>query len=177
VRKSFERSGYLNRLQLVILLPLLFSGQVDCGWLEAMSPAHGAPPLMLKDLQGIPYQSSELKGKTMLINFWATWCPPCIEEMPSLIRLNEEMGRNGLVVLAVNVEEHKRRVSKIAARLKLTFPVLLDSKRVVADAWDVRVFPSSFLVDAQGRLRYRAIGPVAWDSEEVSSIVRQLLQE
>ncbi len=87
------------------------------------------------------------------------------------------MNQSDFVILAINVEESERRVSKMAARLKLNFPVLLDPSRVAANAWEVKVFPSSFLVDGQGRLRYKAIGPVEWDSEEAASIVHQVLHK
>ncbi|PVV25809.1 MAG: hypothetical protein B6D79_08290, partial [gamma proteobacterium symbiont of Ctena orbiculata] len=94
-----------------------------------METVHVAPALNLEDLDGVSYRISDLKGKTVLVNFWTTWCPPCIEEMPSLIRLAAEMSQEEFVILAVNVEENKRRVSNIATRLNVTFPVLLDPKR------------------------------------------------
>lgn len=160
----------------MILLPLLFSPPLHSGWLEAVPSDEAAPQWVLKDLKGKEYGSHDLRGKTVLINFWASWCPPCIEEMPSLVRLHKRMDRQGLVVLAINVEEHLRHVGNIARRMNLTFPVLLDSNRRVADAWQVRVYPSSFLIDSQGRLRYRAVGPVAWDSDEVISVVGKVIQ-
>jgi thiol-disulfide isomerase/thioredoxin len=174
---GLKRSDYLNIIQALILLSFSVPDPAIGGWLEAMKQDHPAPTLNLKDITGTQYDLNDLKGKTVLVNFWATWCPPCIEEMPSLIRLYEEVNQSGFIILAVNVEEDKLRVSKIAARLKLTFPVLLDSNRQAGDAWKVKVFPSSFLVDARGRLRYRAIGPVAWDSDEITSIIHHVLQE
>ncbi|MEW8505416.1 MAG: TlpA disulfide reductase family protein [Candidatus Thiodiazotropha sp.] len=153
------------------------SSTVGAGWLEAVDPAVPAPSLMLRDLAGDSYNLSDFKGKTVLVNFWTTWCPPCIEEMPSLISLNRDMEESEFVILAVNVEENRRRVGNIARRLKLTFPVLLDQRRDAGNAWDVKVFPSSFLVDAKGWLRYRAIGPVVWDSDEVGSTILRLTNE
>ncbi|MEW8028225.1 MAG: TlpA disulfide reductase family protein [Candidatus Thiodiazotropha sp.] len=174
----FKRSYFINLIQVLILFSFSAGGRLTHGgWLEAVSPPHPTPTLTLKDLKDIRYQLSDLKGKTVLINFWTTWCPPCIEEMPSLIRLSEEMDRSDFVILAINVEESKRRVGKMAARLKLTFPVLLDPNRVAANAWKVKVFPSSFLVDGQGRMRYKAIGPVEWDSDEAASIVHQVMHK
>ncbi|MEW7972320.1 MAG: TlpA disulfide reductase family protein [Candidatus Thiodiazotropha endolucinida] len=173
----FKRSYVINLIQVLILFLFSAGGLAHGGWLEVVLPDHPAPSLFLQDLKGNQVKISDLKGKTVLINFWTTWCPPCIEEMPSLIRLKEAMNQSEFVILAINVEESKRRVSKMAARLKLTFPVLLDPNRVAANAWKVKVFPSSFLVDGQGRLRYKAIGPVEWDSDEATSIVHQVMQQ
>ncbi|MES9947478.1 MAG: TlpA disulfide reductase family protein [Candidatus Thiodiazotropha sp.] len=173
----FKRSYFINPIQVLILFLISSGGLVHGGWLEVISPNRPAPSLVLKDINGKLVKISDLKGKTVLLNFWTTWCPPCIEEMPSLIRLKEAMNQSDFVILAINVEESERRVSKIAARLKLNFPVLLDPSRVAANAWEVKVFPSSFLVDGQGRLRYKAIGPVEWDSEEAASIVHQVLHK
>ncbi|MES9990964.1 MAG: TlpA disulfide reductase family protein [Candidatus Thiodiazotropha sp.] len=162
---------------ILIIVVASASSSVSAGWLEKVTPTHPAPELNLKDLAGVSYDLNQFKGKTVLINFWTTWCPPCIEEMPSLISLRRAMEQSDFVILAVNVEEAKRRVDNIARRLKLNFPVLLDVNREAANAWDVKVFPSSFLVDAKGRLGYRAIGPVAWDSDEISSVILGLTKE
>ncbi|MES9975620.1 TlpA family protein disulfide reductase [Candidatus Thiodiazotropha sp. LNASS1] len=172
-----KRSYLINLIQALILFSFSVSGLTHGGWLEVVLPNHPAPSLVLQDLKGNQVKISDLKGKTVLLNFWTTWCPPCIEEMPSLIRLKEAMNQSDFVILAINVEESERRVSKMAARLKLTFPVLLDPSRVAANAWEVKVFPSSFLVDGQGRLRYKAIGPIEWDSDEATSIVHQVMQK
>ena len=169
--------AYTRRLQILILITLLVSGTVHGGWLEAVEQIRPAPPLKLVDIEDTVHDLSELKGRVVLVNFWTTWCPPCIEEMPSLVRLKEQIQPFDLVILTVNVQEKKGRVSTIASRLKLPFPVLLDSEREVGDAWEVKVFPSTFLVDAKGRLRYRAIGPVEWDSDDVTSTIRRLLKE
>ncbi|MES9827572.1 MAG: TlpA disulfide reductase family protein [Candidatus Thiodiazotropha sp.] len=173
----FKRSYFIDLIQVLILFLISSGGLARGGWLEVVLPDHPAPPLVLQDIKGNQVKISDLKGKTVLLNFWTTWCPPCIEEMPSLIRLKEAMNQSDFVILAINVEESERRVSKMAARLKLNFPVLLDPSRVAANAWEVKVFPSSFLVDGQGRLRYKAIGPVEWDSEEAASIVHQVMQK
>ncbi|MES9971579.1 MAG: TlpA disulfide reductase family protein [Candidatus Thiodiazotropha sp.] len=175
--KRFKRSDFLNLLKVLILSVISVAGPVKSGGLETMEEIHSAPELKLKDLNGANYRLRDLKGKVVLVNFWTSWCPPCIEEMPSLIRLDEAMSQADFVILAVNVEEEKRRVSNIARRLKLSFPVLLDPTKIVGNAWKVKVFPSSFLVDVQGRLRYQAIGPVDWDNDEITGIVNQLIQE
>ncbi len=171
VSRTFRRSTFSVLCWIFTALVTPASG----GWLEAVEPSRPAPGLNLKDLHGIDNDLSQLKGKTVLVNFWTTWCPPCIEEMPSLIRLQREMGQSDFVVLAVNVQEKRQQVESIARRLKLTFPVLLDPDRSAGNTWAVKVFPSSFIVDAAGELRYRAIGPVEWDSAEASSILLEVI--
>jgi thiol-disulfide isomerase/thioredoxin len=172
-----KRADLIHIAQALILASILYSGLVRGTWLEEVAPTYSAPALTLKDLQERDYGINDLKGKTVLVNFWTTWCPPCIEEMPSLVRLDAVMKREDFLILAVNVEESKHRVKAISRRLKLPFPVLLDSNRAVGNEWKVRAFPSSFLVDAQGRVRYKSIGPIQWDSDEVISIIRQLIAE
>jgi thiol-disulfide isomerase/thioredoxin len=159
------------------LMALLSSAVASAGWLEAVTSIAPAPALSLEDIEGEVHDLSELKGKVVLVNFWTTWCPPCLEEMPSLVRLNKEMEAFEFVILTVNVQEDKRRVSNVASRLKLPFDVLLDTGREAGNAWKVKVFPSSFLVDPKGRLRYRAIGPVEWDGDDIASIIHQLFSE
>lgn len=175
---NHNNSGVCLRCLLVLLLiGLSISATASGGWLEEVASVRPAPSLNLVDMKGVKHDLTDSEGKVVLLNFWTSWCPPCIEEMPSLSRLNKEMEELDFVILAVNVQENERRVRNIASRLKLPFPVLLDPRREAGNAWEVRVFPSSFLVDAKGRLRYRAIGPVEWDSEDVTSIVHRLLKE
>ncbi|MCG7897888.1 MAG: TlpA family protein disulfide reductase [Candidatus Thiodiazotropha lotti] len=158
-------------------LLLLFCHMGNAGWLEAVNPPTLTAKIELNDLNKVQHNLSEAKGKVVLINFWASWCPPCIEEMPSLIRLVEHMKTDDLQVLAVNVNENRNRVARIASKLGFNFPVLLDATKSVTKDWRITVYPSSFLIDKQGFLRFKAIGPVEWDSEESIAQVKQLLSE
>jgi peroxiredoxin len=172
--KSGAHPGCMGML---ILIALTISTAAKGGWLEAVAPIRPAPSLILEDIEGANHDLRDLEGKVVLVSFWTTWCPPCLEEMPSLIRLNEAMDQLDFVILTVNVQEDERRVRNFASRLKLPFAVLLDTKREAGNAWGIKVFPSSFVVDAKGRLRYRAIGPVEWDGDDVTSTILQLLKE
>lgn len=156
---------------------VLFCSTGNAGWLEAVEPPVFPANIELTDLNRVEHVLYESKGKVVLVNFWATWCPPCIEEMPSLVRLVDGMASDDLLVLAVNVNENRKRVAAIASKMGFNFPVLLDNSNSVAKAWDVKVYPSSFLIDKQGLLRFKAIGPVVWDSDESASQVTNLLAE
>ncbi|MCG7981464.1 MAG: TlpA family protein disulfide reductase [Candidatus Thiodiazotropha lotti] len=158
-------------------LLFLFCQMGNAGWLEAVKLPTLPAKIELNDLNEVQHKLSEAKGKVVLINFWASWCPPCIEEMPSLIRLVEQLKTDDLQVLAVNVNENRNRVARIASKLGFNFPVLLDATKSVAKDWRIKVYPSSFLIDKQGFLRFKAIGPVEWDSEESITQVHQLLSE
>lgn len=167
----------VNFYLMLVLLTAIVCKPVSGGWLEAVEPVGAAPSLELVDTEGATHSLSALTGRVVLVSFWTTWCPPCIEEMPSLVRLHNDLSQSGLTILAVNVQESKRKVVQIASRLNLNFPVLLDPKRVAGNAWGVSVFPSSFLVDTHGLIRYKAIGPVQWDSEEAKSVIREMLNQ
>ena len=159
------------------ILPILFCQIGYAGWLEAVNPPLLPANVELNDLNNTRHALFESKGKVVLVNFWASWCPPCLEEMPSLIRLVESMALEDLLVLAVNVNEKRNRVARIASKLGFNFPVLLDHSKSVAKDWNIKVYPSSYLIDKQGFVRFRAIGPVEWDSEESVTQVKRLLAE
>jgi len=132
------------------------------------------PPLALIDLAGRRHTLADHRGKVVLVNFWATWCEPCRDEMPSLARLRASLGGR-LVVLAVNYGESKPRVADFLARLGVDLPVLLDPNREAPRAWRVRVLPTSFVVGPDGRVRYTVVGEVDWTSPEALRAVRGLL--
>jgi thiol-disulfide isomerase/thioredoxin len=113
----------------------------------------------------------------VLINFWATWCPPCLEEMPSIQRLAERMRGRPFAVAAVNVAEAERRVAHSVRQMGLEFPVLLDADGAVFKAWGGKGLPTSVLIDRSGALRYVGLGPLEWDGLEAVTAVEDLLDE
>lgn len=134
------------------------------------------PALALRDLKGQPHGLADLRGKVVLVNFWATWCEPCRDEMPSMQRLEASLAGQPFAVLAVNFGESPQRVREFTDRLGLGFRVLLDPDREASRAWRVRVLPSSFLVDADGRVRHAVVGEMDWASREAERMVRALLR-
>jgi thiol-disulfide isomerase/thioredoxin len=132
-----------------------------------------APALKLADLDGKLHELVSFKGKLIVVNFWATWCPPCRREMPSLERLRQQLGDSGLEVIAVDVGEDVETVFAFTGQLDPapTFPMLLDKNSAVAQQWKVRGLPTTFVVDTDGRVIYRAVGGREFDHE---TVVKQL---
>ena len=133
------------------------------------------PPLALKDLGGRERSLAEYRGKVVLLNFWATWCEPCRDEMPSMRRLREAVGRHVFDVVAVNYGESPSRVRDFLAKEHLDLTVLLDPDQSVAKAWRVRILPSSFLVGPDGRVRFSVLGELEWSESDALTVVRSLL--
>jgi peroxiredoxin len=123
---------------------------------------------------GRPFRLSEHRGKTVIVNFWATWCPPCREEMPALERLYRQHKDRGLVLVAVSIDADPKLVPPYVKESKLTFPVALDPKAEVANKYGVRALPSSFVVDRQGTMAALALGPRVWDNDASHSLVEAL---
>jgi thiol-disulfide isomerase/thioredoxin len=134
-----------------------------------------APPLLLTNLQGQPRSLADYPGRVVLVNFWASWCGPCITEIPSLRDLYETMAGEPFEVLAVNVKEGRFKVHKFSRMMALPFPVLMDPEGEAFASWEAQVLPTSFLVDADGRVRQKIQGPLDWTSEEVVQTIRALL--
>ena len=132
-----------------------------------------------KDLDGKTRSLSDYRGKVVLVNFWATWCPPCRREMPSLERLNQKLQGEPFIILAVDQWESYDLVFAFTGQLdpQPTFPILFDSKSQASKQWDVKGLPASFIVDKQGRVVYRAMGGREFDHPEIEQLIRKLLKE
>ena len=133
------------------------------------------PALALKDLDGRTRTLADYRGRVILMNFWATWCEPCRDEMSSMRQLRERLAGEPFDVIAVNYGESGTRVSEFLARERLDFTVLLDPNREAARAWRVRLLPGSFLVGVDGHVRFSVIGEIDWMGEEAVRSVRSLL--
>lgn len=136
---------------------------------------HPAPDFTLRDLSGAPVELAELRGQVVLINVWATWCPPCRAEMPAIQAVYEQQRDRGFTVLAVNVREDGPTVGAYMERSGLTFPALLDGDGAVSGAYRASVYPSSFFVDRDGVIRAVYRGPMA--RSVIAGTVEQLLAE
>jgi peroxiredoxin len=135
------------------------------------------PALALPGLDGRAHDLAALRGKVVLVNFWASWCPPCVHEMPSMQQLWSDWGGRGFEVLAVNLGEKEAAMRDFVARHKLGFPILLDPARAAAKAWRIYAYPTSFLIDRQGRVRLAVAGGVDWNEPGVRASIRALLDE
>ena len=158
---------------------LLFSVMLVVGVLGLLGMA-GRPPLVggpapeitLKDLQGQEMRLSDLRGKIVLLNFWATWCRPCKEEMPAMQASYDKLRGQGLVVLAVNELEDTEKFIEHVRKHGHTFPVVMDHDNVVANRYGVVGLPASFLVDRQGIVREQIMGSLLTE-ERIAELVRQ----
>jgi len=133
------------------------------------------PPLRLADTAGRLHDLSDYRGKVVLVNFWATWCAPCRQEMPSIERLRQAMRGKPFAVLAVNLAEPELRVRGFLQSVPLGFPILLDAEMAAAKAWRVRQLPASFVVGPDGRIRYSYLGELDWSRDAVRRIIGELL--
>jgi len=125
------------------------------------------PPLQLSDIDGRTQDLAQLRGRVVLVNFWASWCPPCVHEMPSMQRLKEKLAGRPFTILAVNMAETDKDVRAFLSKMKVDFAVPMDRDGTVLKSWKVFVFPTSFVLDAQGNIRLGVFGEVEWDSPEV----------
>lgn len=127
------------------------------------------------DLQGRAWRLADLRGKVVLINFWASWCEPCRAELPSLQALAQRHGPEKLVVLSVNFKESALTAQRFAQRNELTLPVLLDSQGVMARQWGVSVFPSTVLIDTRGQVQGVLRGELDWLGAAATKWIGQML--
>lgn len=135
-----------------------------------------APEFSLPGLRGTTVELKGLRGRVVLLNVWATWCPACRDEMPSLERLHREFDARGVSVLAASLREDTEEVQKFVDELRLTMPVILDRDGRVGELYGVQWLPTTFLIGPDGRLIARAIGPRDWAGAEARAVIRTLLQ-
>ena len=118
---------------------------------------------------------SELRGKVVFLNFWATWCPPCRDEMPSMESLYRRYKDEGLEIVAVNLRESREQVHAFMVDYGLSFPAVLDAGRVGA-AYGVQAIPSSFIINREGQIVARLVGSIDWDTPEIRAVFESLLR-
>jgi len=137
-----------------------------------------APDFELPDNNGNTDSLARYRGKVVLLNFWATWCPPCREEMPSLQSLYHVLADQGLVVLAIAADRgNKKGIMEFAGKLAIDFPVLLDPDGDVRNTYEVSGLPMSYLIGRDGKISARIIGSLNWSDPEVESFIREHLTE
>jgi peroxiredoxin len=136
-----------------------------------------APDFELPRLSdGTDVSLADLRGQVVLVNFWATWCKPCEDEMPAMERLYRDLRDEGFELLAISVDSDREEVSQFQERLGLSFPILLDSEHRVSRAYQTFRFPESLLIDRNGLVVERFVGGKEWDDSAYVERVRRLLQ-
>lgn len=138
------------------------------------SRARAAEDFTLPALDGGTFRLSEQRGKVVLVNFWATWCPPCLEEMPAMERLWRKHKDAGFVLVAVSVDADPQKVVPFATEHRLTFPIVFDKSMAVAERYGVRALPSSFILGRDGQLAGLALGPRHWDNKASHRLIEAM---
>ncbi len=147
--------------------------------LTALPEPVAAPDFTLENMDEDKFSLKDYRGKVVLLNFWATWCPPCRREMPSMERLHQNLKGKDFIVLAINQMEDGDHVFAYTGQLEVdpTFTILFDKDSTVSRAYHVQGLPTTYLIDKQGRIRFRAIGGREFDHPEVEKQIRMLMQE
>ena len=145
---------------------------------EELKPWTGGatPPLELTDLRGKKHSLADYRGKVVLVNFWATWCEPCREEMPSMERLRISLAERPFAVLAVNLAEPESRITKFLDTVPVGFPILLDRDTKTTRAWQAKVLPATYIVGPDGAIRYRHVGELDWSKPQVRKLILGLMK-
>jgi thiol-disulfide isomerase/thioredoxin len=132
-------------------------------------------PLKLKTLDDKVVDINDYKNQVLLINFWASWCNPCITEIPSLVRLQKKFKGQDFKIITINIGESKDRIVKFVKKVGLSLPVLLDNDGKATKDWGVYAYPSNFLIDREGVIRYGYRGALEWDGQSIVDTIKTLL--
>jgi len=146
---------------------------------SAAGPAPGgpAPDFTLRTLDGKNLRLQEQRGKVVLVNFWATWCAPCRQEMPLLDQMYQKYKGAGFTLLGVNVDDDSKNAAAVAGKLGVNFPVLFDSDKTVSKLYDLNSMPSTLLIDRDGRVRFMHRGYQSGYEATYEKQIRELLKE
>ena len=163
-------------LSIMILLKLNDSGVFSSG-VDILEVGKPAPDFTFPDLDGKMISLSGHKGKVVLVNIWATWCRPCIDEMPSMEKLYQRLNAKGFEILAVNLQEDRSSVKRFVDEYGLSFPVLLDTTGRIGATYGARSIPTTYIVDREGFVIAGTIGTREWDTEDYIRFFEKLLAE
>ncbi|MES0812216.1 TlpA disulfide reductase family protein [Roseibium sp. SCPC15] len=158
-------------------LPAMAADEGHLQFLGLAKPALAidTPELNIPDLAGKIHQVGDYKGKTVLVSFWATWCPPCRKEMPTLARLSRELGTDDYAVLAVNVGDKPEKITSFLDQIDHEgMPILMDQNTELPSKWFLRGLPVTYILNPSGEVAYGAIGERVWDSPAMVSGIRSI---
>lgn len=166
-------------LLLLLVLPALLLAGCGNDRRPAGAAAVGqpAPTFTLTDLQGKEWSLAELRGKVVFLNFWATWCPPCLQEMPSMAALNKQLAGQPFQMITVLFNDRPEYAWNLVRKMGLDLPVLVDGAGSVSTQYGLTGVPETFIIDPQGILREKFIGPLDWGSPKALALVRQYLPQ
>ena len=165
----------MTRYFTALLILLWMPSQLGAGEVQPYEGFLQSPQLSLADLGGKNHRLSDYRGQVVLVNFWASWCTPCVRELPSLNRLRKAFGDQPFEILGVNVAEPPNRLKRFLKRNPIDFPILYDRESEAFYAWNVKGLPTSFVIDREGGIRYQVQGAIEWDDAETIGIIESLL--
>ncbi len=171
---------YIKRLIVLPIITLLVSAIVITDSFSSplaipkSKPA--APEFVLQDMTGKQYALSDYRGRVVVLNFWASWCPPCVEEMPSMQRAADKLAEHDIPILGIGAGETRESVTRFLESTPVGFPLLLDSNLKVMETWSIPSLPVTLVIDPQGRIALVALGGREWDSPEILEQIIALKQ-
>jgi peroxiredoxin len=159
----------------LVLLALLVAMSEPGRHTESPKPQEEVPNFAF-ELAGQRRELSDFRGKIVVLNFWATWCPPCVAEMPSLERLHQRFRDRGLVVLGVSVDTDAAEYQNFLRTYNITFPNYRDPEKRISTRYGTFMYPETYIIDRQGRLVRKVIGAYEWDSPDILDYFTRLLE-
>ena len=177
MKAGIRRRLIVSLIAMLIWLPSQGFG-ADDGEIKVSRVGAGTPmpSFTLPSLSGAPISSAQLAGKIAVLNFWATWCGPCKDEMPALDRLSRRFDPRDVAILTITTDHDDATIRRFMQQVGSTLPVLLDEQRDVSLAFLVRGLPTTILVGKRGHILGRAVGPRAWDGSEAIRLIEGLLE-
>ena len=174
IRKQHVLPGLIGLLTAAFLLTLRPSFQ-DAGG-AGVAVGDEAPEFHLMSETGQPIQLKDFRGQFVVLNFWATWCPPCVDEMPSLNRFHQRFASRGVVVLGVSVDDNFHAYQQFLKKAGVEFLTVRDPERKVSRQYGTFKYPETYFIDRQGKVAHKFIGPKDWNDPEILDFMDQLLR-
>jgi len=159
----------------LVLLALLVAMSEPGRHTESPNPQEEVPNFTF-ELAGQPRQLSDFRGQVVVLNFWATWCPPCVAEMPSLERIHQRYSGRGLVVLGISVDADAAEYENFLRTYKITFLNYRDPEKRISTRYGTFMYPETYIIDRQGRLIRKVIGAYEWDSPDILDYFNRLVE-
>ncbi|MFV2059044.1 MAG: peroxiredoxin family protein [Gammaproteobacteria bacterium] len=164
-----------NKIPVIFSILIAFAVLTLSSTASAVKIRQVAPDFTLASNKGNNIRLKDLRGKVVMINFWATWCAPCRKELPLLNDLYNKYKSKGFVLLGVNIDENSKLAKKMISELKINFPVLFDSTQKTSEAYDLQAMPSTFIVDKSGVVRFSHYGYKSGYEKRYDRDVKSLL--
>lgn len=164
-------------MRVLLALSLIIAVQANAaegGPLTPLDSPRPAPEFSLADTAGDTHTLADYRGRVLVVNFWATWCPPCVKEMPALDRLQQQLGEAGVQVVGINMGETTDDIASFNERVPVDFPLLLSPDMSAGQDWGVRGLPTTFILDPEGRIVFEVLGDQPWDDATIVDQIREL---